>query len=85
MTLKRVPELSIPTVTTAVSIGSVSRETIVWRFKAMALAMRVASAQQCGMAPWPAFPKTSISNSSPAAIIGPVRTATWPVGTSDQT
>lgn len=51
MTLKRVPELSIPTVTTAVSIGSVSRETIVWRFKAMALAMRVASEQQCGMAP----------------------------------
>ena len=85
MTLKRVPPVNLPTVTTAVSIGSSSRETRLWRFCTMAAPITTASTARCGCAPWPDLPITLTLKRSPEAIIAPLRIATLPAATSDQT
>ena len=57
MMLCLVPPWIEPTVTTAGSLGSISRLTIVWRSTITSAARTIGSTVRCGQAPWPPLPR----------------------------
>ena len=69
-----------PTVTTATSRGSTSRETIVCRRMTVAAAMTTGSIVACGREPWPPRPRSVTVSPSEAAICVPGRTPIVPAG-----
>ena len=78
--MKALPASISPTVTTAGSTGSTSLETRVCSAVTIWAAMAMASAERCGIAPWPPVPLTLISKASAAAIMGPALVAAFPNG-----
>ena len=69
-----------PTVTTATSRGSTSRETIVCRRITVAAAITTGSIVECGREPWPPRPRSVTVSPSDAAICVPERTPIVPAG-----
>src|SRR5918998_6454555 len=80
MMLKAVPAPISPTVRTAGPTGSTSLETTVCKAVTIWAAIAMASAERCGIAPWPPVPLTVISKASAAAIMGPAFVAAFPNG-----
>ena len=56
MMLLAVPACSVPTVTTAVSSGSMLRATMLCKAITMLAAATMESVARCGIAPWPPTP-----------------------------
>ena len=73
MTLDLLPPWNEPTVTTAGSVGSTSRLTIVWRSSTRADASTIGSIVRSGIAPCPPLPRTTTSTVVEPAIAGPER------------
>ena len=69
-----------PTVTTAISRGSTSRETTVCRRMTVAAAITIGSIVACGREPWPPRPWRVTVRPSLAAIWVPERTPIRPAG-----
>ncbi|MNZ90856.1 hypothetical protein D3C78_1098270 [compost metagenome] len=84
MMFSTVPDVILPTVSTALSSGSVLRETRVCSWLTRAQATGMGSMVVWGMAAWPPLPLTRISKRSAAAMMGPTRTAILPAGSEGQ-
>ena len=69
-----------PTVTTAISRGSISRDTTVCRRMTVAEAITTGSIVACGREPWPPRPSRRTVSPSEAAICVPGRTPIVPAG-----
>ena len=78
MRLLLVPPWTLPTVTTAISPGGVSRDTMVCSRTTIMAASTTGSMVCCGMAPWPPFPYTVTLMLSSVAMKGPERVADRP-------
>ncbi len=76
-----VPPLSCPTVTTMESNGETFRLAIVCSATTMWLATTIGSIPKCGIAAWPPFPRTVISNPSAEANRAPFFVASFPTFT----
>ena len=74
------PAWTEPTVTTATSRGSTSRETIVCSRMMVAAAITTGSMVACGREPWPPRPRSVTVRPSEAAICVPGRTPNTPAG-----
>lgn len=80
MMFSLVPACIEPTVTTAMSVGSTSRDTTVCSFMTVLAASTTGSTDCWGREPWAPRPwRVTFSESEPA-IIGPDRWATQPAG-----
>src|SRR5918998_4971315 len=80
MMLKAVPAPISPTVRTAGPTGSTSLETTVCKAVTIWAAIAMASAERCGIAPWPPVPLRVISKGPADAIMGPAFVAAFPNG-----
>ena len=80
-----VPPWKLPTVTTAVSVGATSRETMVCSRPTMAAPSTIGSTPRFGMEPWVPAPWTVISMELAVVSTGPRRVPTAPPGTVPST
>ena len=80
MTFSTVPACSAPTVTTALSAGATSLDTIVWSRSTVAAAITTGSTVVSGREPWPPCPCSTTRSASEAANAGPARRPSSPAG-----
>ena len=78
MMLLLMPAWTLPIVTTAISPGATSRDTMVCSRMTIMAASTTGSMEFCGMAPWPPRPYTVTLMLSSVAMNGPGRVATVP-------
>ncbi|MNS85269.1 hypothetical protein D3C72_1191300 [compost metagenome] len=69
-----------PMVTTAISLGSISRDTMVCKASTMLAAATIGSTATCGIAPCPPTPLTVSTTVSDELYITPERKPKCPVG-----
>ena len=71
MTLRAVPPAICPMVTTAGTVGAISRLTIVWSCVTSCAAPTIASTPVCGWAACPVRPRSTMSNAAEEACPAP--------------